>query len=51
MLEEKEKITSMNLEDLAKLFEEFEEENSRRLRKMLIGVEKSTNTVTEFQDG
>ncbi|KAK1561901.1 hypothetical protein Q3G72_002753 [Acer saccharum] len=50
MLEEKKKATSKNLEDLAKLSEEFEEENSRRFRKMFIVVEKSTNTVMEFQE-
>ena len=41
MLKGKEKEASKNLEDLAKLFEEFEEENSNKVRKMLIGVEKN----------
>ena len=50
VLEEKEKVTSKNLEDSDKLSKEFEEENSRRFMKMLIGVEKSTNTVMEFQE-
>ena len=49
MLDKKEKEASMNLENLAKLVEEFEEESARKARKMLMGVEKSTNAALELQ--
>ena len=49
MLGMREKLVSKNLEELAKLSEEFEEEASRKSRKMLMGVEKSTNAVVELQ--
>ena len=49
LLDKKEKVVSKNLEDLTKLMEEFEEENARKSRKMLMGVEKSTNAAIELQ--
>jgi len=49
VLDKKEKEASTNLEDLAKLVEEFEEESARKAMKMLLGVEKSTNAALELQ--
>ena len=49
VLDKKEKEASTNLEDLTKLVEEFEEESARKARKMLMGVEKSTNAALELQ--
>ncbi|KAK3189589.1 hypothetical protein Dsin_029150 [Dipteronia sinensis] len=45
-----EELVFKNLDELARLSEEFEEENGRRPRKMLLGVEESAKALRELQE-
>ncbi|KAI9186616.1 hypothetical protein LWI28_019090 [Acer negundo] len=49
-LAKKEELVFKNLEELARHSEEFEEENGRRSRKMLLGVDESSKAIWELQE-
>ncbi|KAI9154150.1 hypothetical protein LWI28_021651 [Acer negundo] len=49
-LAKKEELVSKNLQVLARLSTEVEEDNGRRSRKMLLSVENSTKAVLELQE-
>ena len=49
-LKEEKRSLSKNLEELAKLSKEFEEEYSRKVRKMFIEVEKKINALKEARE-
>ncbi|KAI9170069.1 hypothetical protein LWI28_022132 [Acer negundo] len=49
-LAKKEELGSKNQEELARLSTEFEEENGRRSRKMLLSVETSAKSMLDLQE-
>jgi hypothetical protein len=44
-------VTVKELEDLAKLTEEFEEESSRKMRKALMSVDAKNKALEEVEGG